>query len=155
MIVRTAYLCRAPFVAGAWANLLDFRLLSISMLRVRRKASWVLPPGWTQPIPVTQFVAQYPWMQVDDRGQIRLKDDYKAWLDQQGAAQAAGLTSPAAVGGQASAAPGGSNAMVVPDGGVGYVPSSYLNVAPGMGTTSGLGQNAFGNGVSAGAAAHV
>ena len=90
-------------------------------------------------------------MDVDDRGQILLKPDYKAWLEQQGAAKAAGAANPA----YGSPQNGGSSGAAVPDGGVGYVPPSALNVAQGMGTSSGLGQNAFGNGVAAGTAAHV
>lgn len=113
-------------------------------------ATWVLPQGWTQPIPVTQFLAQYPWMTVDDRGQIRLRDDFRAWVDQQAAARAA---NPAQAG-QAMAASSGAPGAV-PDGGAGYVPPSAMQVAPGTGTTSGFGSNAFGNGVTAGNAAHV
>lgn len=113
-------------------------------------ATWVLPQGWTQPIPVTQFLAQYPWMTVDERGQIRLRDDFRAWVDQQAAARAA---NPA----QAATGGGGGDYGVgaVPDGGAGYIPPSAMQVAAGTGTTSGFGQNAFGNGVTAGSAAHV
>ncbi|SPC67585.1 uncharacterized protein UHOD_03606 [Ustilago sp. UG-2017b] len=120
-----------------------------------RNPTWVLPQGWTQPIPVTQFLAQYPWMDVDERGQMQLKPDYRAWLEQQGelrqqqAAQGGGQAVEA--GGATGAAAGG----VVQDGGVGYVPPSFLNVGTGMATSSGLGGNNFGNGVAAGSAAHV
>ncbi|SJX62577.1 uncharacterized protein SRS1_10759 [Sporisorium reilianum f. sp. reilianum] len=115
-----------------------------------KNPSWVLPPQWTQPIPVTQFLAQYPWMTVDERGQIRLRDDFRAWIDQRAAANAA---NPAAAAGGAGGAGGGQGA--VPDGGAGYIPPSAMQVAPGTGTTSGFGTAAFGNGVAAGAAAHV
>ncbi|KAJ9480285.1 hypothetical protein PHBOTO_003526 [Pseudozyma hubeiensis] len=115
-----------------------------------RNPTWVLPPGWTQPIPVTQFNAQYPWMTVDDRGQIRLRDDFRSWLEQRQAAGAQ-MTGSAAGGG----AGGGVGAGAVPDGGAGYIPPSAMTFAPGTGTASGLGQNSFGNGVTAGSAAHI
>lgn len=113
-------------------------------------ATWVLPPGWTQPISVTQFNAQYPWMTVDDRGQIRLRDDFRSWLEQRQAAGAQ-MTAPAAGG----SAGGGAGAGAIPDGGAGYIPPSAMTFAPGTGTASGLGQNSFGNGVTAGNAAHI
>lgn len=112
-------------------------------------ATWVLPPGWTQPIPVTQFNAQYPWVTVDDRGQIRLKDYFKSWLEQRGAAAGASGS------GRGGGAAGGVGAETVPDGGAGYVPPSAMNVAPDTGASSGFGANTFGNGVAAGTAAHV
>ncbi|GAC94509.1 hypothetical protein PHSY_002081 [Pseudozyma hubeiensis SY62] len=115
-----------------------------------RNPTWVLPQGWTQPIPVTQFNAQYPWMTVDDRGQIRLRDDFRSWLEQRQAAGAQ-MTAPAAGGG----AGGGAGAGALPDGGAGYIPPSAMTFAPGTGTASGLGQNSFGNGVTAGSAAHI
>lgn len=92
---------------------------------------------------------------MNERGQMQLKPDYKAWLEQQGelrqqqAAQGGGQAVEA--GGATGAAAGG----VVQDGGVGYVPPSFLNVGTGMATSSGLGGNNFGNGVAAGSAAHV
>lgn len=126
-------------------------------------ATWVLPQGWTQPIPVTQFLAQYPWMEVDERGQMHLKPDYKAWLEQQaelrqaqqqrGAAGAGGQAAGAGAGASAGGTP--ANGGMIQDGGVGYLPPSALNVGAGMGTSSGLGTNNFGNGVASGIAAHV
>ncbi|SPO27373.1 uncharacterized protein UTRI_10490 [Ustilago trichophora] len=121
-----------------------------------RHASWILLENWSQPIPVTQFLAQYPWMYVDERGQARLKPDYLEWLEQQAAARAANPAAAAAPGGQMRTAPDGTyTGGQVQDGGVGYVPPSYLNTGAGMGTTSGLGQTGFGNGITAGTAAHV
>ena len=112
----------------------------------------MLPQGWTQPIPKTQFEAQYPWVYVDDRGQIRLKPDFKAWMDQQGAARAAGASS-MAYGGQGAVASGGGAMM--PGGAAGYTEPLPQYVAPGTGTTSGFGTTTFGNGVVAGSAAHA
>ncbi|EST04795.1 hypothetical protein PSEUBRA_006094 [Kalmanozyma brasiliensis GHG001] len=110
-----------------------------------RNPTWVLPPGWTQPIPVKQFNAQYPWDTVDDRGQIRLKDDFRSWLEERAAAGAA-MGSSQAQGGAGGAAP---------NGGSGSLPASEMKVASGTGTGSGFGETTFGNGVAAGAAAHV
>lgn len=55
---------------------------------VRITATWVLPYNWNQPIPRAQFEAQYPWMYVDEAGQMRFKPDYLEWLKQQGALRA-------------------------------------------------------------------
>lgn len=129
-------------------RLADKRLASVGGGDV---ATWVLPEGWTQPIPVTQFEAQYPWMMVDERGQIHLQPDYQAWLEQRAKAKengAVGLMS-GGIGGA------GGSGGVVPDGGAGSIPPSQLNTGASMGGTSGLGTSAFGNGVAAGAAAHV
>lgn len=109
-------------------------------------------------------------MEVDERGQMHLKPDYKAWLEQQaelrqaqqqrGAAGAGGQAAgpyAGAVGAGAGAGAGGTPADggMIQDGGVGYVPPSALNVGAGMGTSSGLGSNNFGNGVTSGITAHV
>ncbi|PWY97642.1 hypothetical protein BCV70DRAFT_150592, partial [Testicularia cyperi] len=55
---------------------------------VCKNPTWVLPLNWTQPIPITQFEAQYPWMTVDDHGQMHFKADFLAWLQQKNAAAA-------------------------------------------------------------------
>ncbi len=90
-------------------------------------ATWVLPQGWTQPIPVTQFNAQYPWMEVDEYGQIHLKADYREWLEQQGAAKDLAMNNPVNSG---LGVPHPDGAQV-PDGGVGWIPPTALNTVLG------------------------
>ena len=96
---------------------------------------------------MTQLLAQYPWLQVDKRGQVHLDPEYREWLEQQGAAKQSGAMNPA-YGGAGVLSPNGA---VAPDGGVGFVPPSALNV--GAGTSLGVG--GLGNGLQAGTAAHV
>ncbi|SNX85462.1 uncharacterized protein MEPE_04171 [Melanopsichium pennsylvanicum] len=120
-----------------------------------KDASWVLPDGWTQPIPKSQFLNQYPWMDVDDRGQPRFKPEFFAWLQQRAANGPSGVADSAAASGQYLPLTNGANGAAVPYGGVGYVPASYLSYQQGTSGTAGLGQNTLGNGVTAGAAAHI
>lgn len=110
-------------------------------------ATWVLLPGWTQPIPVTQMKAQYPWLNIDNKGQVHLKEDYREWLESVGAARANAGNNPMTTG---SGVPGPGGA-VAPDGGVGFVPPSALNV----GEAAGFGAGNLGNGMQTGTAAHV
>lgn len=85
-------------------------------------------------------------MKVDERGEMHFQEDYEKWLEDR-AASKSDLAGGAVAGGAAGGA--------APDGGVGYVPPSALNTGAGLGGSSGLGTNAFGNGVAAGTAAHV